>query len=384
MLWVGAIAGVTCLLASFAAFAFDVKPIIFRSGSMSPSIETGALAFSRTVDAADLRVGDVVTVPSGTGDRITHRIEQVSVVNGQANLILRGDANKIVDDRVYVVESAPRVLLDIPKAGYVVSYATGPVGIFAGGLLVGVVLLTVFRPGTPGPTSQDEPRGRTSAKRGARKAFVLASTIAVGAATVGGAGSVTSTMAYYQDTARATSGTFTGVEAGNSAACSVNASGVVTFRINAVANATGYQLSFGLKPSAMTTIDVGPSGVATIDASLLSAGVYVTSVAAIGVGPGVGASLQLGSFVVVKLLGNTSVSILLCLDINLQLGQNVGAIVAAPLQAPPADSPELSPPAEPESSPEPEVAPSGEPAAPVEEPAPPVEEPPTTEAEATP
>jgi hypothetical protein len=41
---------------------FGVTPLVFTSGSMSPSIETGALGFARTVDADDHAVGDDVSV----------------------------------------------------------------------------------------------------------------------------------------------------------------------------------------------------------------------------------------------------------------------------------------------------------------------------------
>ena len=43
-------------------------------GSMSPTIETGALAWAQQVPAADLEVGDVVMVHTAEGDRVTHRI----------------------------------------------------------------------------------------------------------------------------------------------------------------------------------------------------------------------------------------------------------------------------------------------------------------------
>ncbi|MEO6606132.1 MAG: signal peptidase I, partial [Aeromicrobium sp.] len=144
LLTFGAIAGVFCMLLAVAALAFDIKPVIFRSGSMSPAINTGALAISQTVKAKDMQVGDVVTVKTDSGVRVTHRIQNVTLVDGHATLVLKGDANKAVDQDPYVVESADRVLFDIPKAGYVASWLSGPIGIFAGGLLVGLLLLIAF------------------------------------------------------------------------------------------------------------------------------------------------------------------------------------------------------------------------------------------------
>lgn len=209
-LTVAAIAGVLCLLSTAAAIALDVKPVIFRSGSMAPAIETGALAFSRTVPAEDLRVGDVVTVPSGTGALVTHRIEEISLSNGEANLVLRGDANAIADDRVYVVEAAPRVLFDIPQAGRVVAFATGPIGVFASGVLVALILVTLVRSWRPGArvASRDDDPAPDDQGRTISSSLTVGATILVGLVVAAGAATATDTWAYYQDSASATSGTF--------------------------------------------------------------------------------------------------------------------------------------------------------------------------------
>lgn len=215
-LTVGAVTGVVCMLLTVAALAFDVRPVIFRSGSMSPAIDTGALAISKSVDAKDLAIGDVVTVKTGAGVRVTHRIQDLSLANGKATLVLRGDANGVADERAYVVKTADRVLFDIPKAGYVVSWASGPVGIFVGGLLVGLLMLTAFgpgsrrnKPGTPKPNNR-------------RMSGVVVATLALGVFTTGAAGTQ-QTQAYYTDSAAMTSGTFS-----RAAAPAVPAAPVIT------------------------------------------------------------------------------------------------------------------------------------------------------------
>lgn len=196
-LTVGAVLGVLCLVSTAAAVAFDIKPVVFESGSMSPAVDTGALGISRTVPASELAVGDIVTVRTGTGVRVTHRIKDISFSGEKATLVLKGDANNVADEKVYVVKSAPRLIVDIPKAGYVVSFISGPIGIFAGGLLVGVVLLTVFRPGNP----------RSNQGGGSRKAFSAVAVMIIGTC-VTGVFSGAQTHAYYTDSASMTSGTF--------------------------------------------------------------------------------------------------------------------------------------------------------------------------------
>ena len=197
-LTVGAVLGVLCILSTVAALAFDIKPVVFQSGSMSPAVDTGALGISRTVPASELAVGDVVTVRTGEGVRVTHRIKDISFSGEKATLVLKGDANAVADDKVYVVKSAPRLMFDVPRAGYVVSFVSGPIGIFAGGLLVGVVLLMVFRPGNP----RSKKKGG-----GSRKAFSAVAVMIIGTS-VTGVFSGAQTQAYYTDSASMTSGAF--------------------------------------------------------------------------------------------------------------------------------------------------------------------------------
>ena len=62
----GAVLGVVCILLTVGSALFGLRPLVFQSGSMSPTIKTGALAISHRVDAASLEKGQVVSVPTGT------------------------------------------------------------------------------------------------------------------------------------------------------------------------------------------------------------------------------------------------------------------------------------------------------------------------------
>ncbi|WP_181762894.1 hypothetical protein [Rhodococcus spelaei] len=144
---VGAIAGLICVLAAAASFLFGIKPLIFRSGSMSPSIPTGALALSKATPVADLAVSDVVSVPDQQGTRITHRIKEVVSTDGTTSvLILKGDANKDADISPYTVTEVDRVFFSVPGLGYAVSWLSSPAAIFLGGGLVGGLMVLAFGP----------------------------------------------------------------------------------------------------------------------------------------------------------------------------------------------------------------------------------------------
>lgn len=160
---VGAIAGLICVLAAVASFLFGIKPLIFRSGSMSPDIPTGALALSRATPAAGLQVGDVVSVDNQQGTRITHRVHEIVSSDGSTSvLILKGDANKDADLTPYTVTEADRVFVSVPGLGYVVSWLSSPAAIFLGGALVGGVMVLAFGPGSKRKDDDDSDSGSGS------------------------------------------------------------------------------------------------------------------------------------------------------------------------------------------------------------------------------
>ncbi|WP_229051184.1 signal peptidase I [Aeromicrobium sp. Leaf350] len=193
--------GVLAILATGLAWAAGVKPLVFTSGSMSPSIPTGSLAFSRTVDAGDLAVGDVVSVENDRDERVTHRVVAAQLRGDEAVLVLQGDANSTTDPEPYVVTSAERVDVSVPVLGRVVTALDGRSGV---AVLVasGVVLVLLLRR----PASSHHRSGRASSG-GPVATMSVGALVAAGALVLG----AMPTQAYWTDVATATSGTFTTV-----------------------------------------------------------------------------------------------------------------------------------------------------------------------------
>lgn len=138
--------------------------IVFITGSMSPTMPTGAAAVVQRVAAADLEVGDVVTVLKEDGETpVTHRIVEIDDVTGRPSareLTLRGDANSFVDSTHYIVEEAPRVLVSAPHVGWAIIWAKSPAVSIA--LAVGLAVTIAWalwpsasrpRRGDPGATA---------------------------------------------------------------------------------------------------------------------------------------------------------------------------------------------------------------------------------------
>ena len=149
-LTLGAVLGVLSITAALAAAFFGITPLIFRSGSMAPTIDTGALALAREVPAGDIRVHDIVSAFAPDGTRVTHRVESVQVqADGSASLVMRGDANPVADADPYVVQSADRILWHMNGLGYVLQQTQKPVFTFGIGLLVGGMLALSLWPRRP-------------------------------------------------------------------------------------------------------------------------------------------------------------------------------------------------------------------------------------------
>ncbi len=266
-----ALVGAVCLVLVIAGLAFGVHPLLFRSGSMSPAIDTGDLALARTVDATGLKRGDVVSVITASGQRVTHRVVgNTPQGGGLAQLQLKGDANKAPDSQVYDVRHAEKVFLRIPKMGYVVSWFSHAPGSFVLAGYVALMLLLVFRrPGkkaanidvtdaaTPTlPVSVPAAVARTSVEEPAEtpaasvkkplKAAAIAGGLALGLAALAGWGQ--NTGAFWTDQVKVTGTSFTAGTSGwplppptlGNPICTSPGGKQVKFNWNAVTGAVKY------------------------------------------------------------------------------------------------------------------------------------------------
>lgn len=194
VLWAGAALGLLSIVWTVVMFAFGLTPLVFTTGSMSPEIKAGDLAFSRTVDASEVEVGDVVSVLNEKGVRITHRVVKTDPTAEGAVLTLKGDANAEPDAEAYDVTSVERVSFDVPKAGYVVRAVSSSAGMFIGGLLAAAALFIAF-----GRRDSDGPDGSGPGDHGGRA--MAAGVGIVAFALAGGVASVQPTSAAFSDSA---------------------------------------------------------------------------------------------------------------------------------------------------------------------------------------
>ena len=201
-LWAGAALGVLSVVAGTAVMFFGFTFLIFRSGSMGPEIPTGSLALARTVPAAELEVGDVVSVLAANGARITHRLVSSTVRGDEASLILQGDTNATPDQEIYQVTEAERSIVSVPYAGYVVTVLLSPAGLLAAVCLSGMLMLLAFgsQPTREGGPTPPGGRHRGDNPGRGRRSIVGAGVVATVTVTVSAAGlGVSGTSAYFSD-----------------------------------------------------------------------------------------------------------------------------------------------------------------------------------------
>ena len=165
------IAGAACIALVILGWVFDLSIMMFRTGSMSPTIPAGSIAVVRAIPATEIGEGDVVTVDRGEGTLpVTHRVTEILETAGagdEVTFTMRGDANDVDDPEPYTAAEVRRVMFSVPRAAQVVQWLGSPYVL--GGLTLGATALVIWafwprpREGDPpdgGPPAGDEGDGR--------------------------------------------------------------------------------------------------------------------------------------------------------------------------------------------------------------------------------
>lgn len=144
-----AAAGTLSLVWAAASLLLGWRLVVVTTGSMEPAVGVGSASVAVPVDAAELRIGDVVTVPRDEGrPSITHRIVAIDPVDSSSSarsLTLRGDANTADDPEPYRVERVDRVVATVPGLGQAFAMMRTPeVAMAATLLLAGLVLWAMW------------------------------------------------------------------------------------------------------------------------------------------------------------------------------------------------------------------------------------------------
>lgn len=122
-----------------------LTPYTVLSGSMEPTYRVGSLIYVREIDASDIEVGTPITFTVSGGAMVaTHRVHELTVIDGETQYITKGDANDVVDPPVRYENVIGSPVFSIPYLGYFSSWLQSGAGVIAGIALAAVLLLTTL------------------------------------------------------------------------------------------------------------------------------------------------------------------------------------------------------------------------------------------------
>ncbi|WP_157535787.1 S26 family signal peptidase [Microbacterium sp. Root166] len=160
-LTVAAVLGAVCIALVIVAAIFDVRIILFSTGSMSPTIPAGSAAIVRHIPADEIAVGDVVTVDRPGKLPITHRVTSVAEVPDASaemrRITMRGDANAVDDPLPYDVERVRLVVGSVPGIAPVIASMGNPWVLGTITVCATVLVVWVFWPRRDRRTREREP-----------------------------------------------------------------------------------------------------------------------------------------------------------------------------------------------------------------------------------
>lgn len=139
-----AVFGVMCIALTVLAFVGNYTIIMFKTGSMDPTIPQGSIAVVHEIPATEVKVGDVITVDRGIGLKpITHRAIAVKQLGGGEALIeMQGDANPNPDPEPYRVSQVRKVVWHAPGLAKQIVWLSNPYVL--GAITLGAALLVLW------------------------------------------------------------------------------------------------------------------------------------------------------------------------------------------------------------------------------------------------
>jgi len=126
-LTLAAAGGVVCIVLVILSVAFGITLVMFKTGSMTPTIPAGSVAIVREIPASEVKVGDIATISRVGALPVTHRVTSVSpAVGDERSITMKGDANEAEDPVPYVVSTVRLVIFSVPALATVLVWFSSP------------------------------------------------------------------------------------------------------------------------------------------------------------------------------------------------------------------------------------------------------------------
>lgn len=150
--------GIAAILLLVVPIIMGYKPFVVKSGSMEPTVKTGAIAYNNThVTFDEIKEGDIIVFKQGDS-YVTHRAIKIDKDN--KSFITKGDANETEDlAPVRLDQFKGKNSFSIPYLGYALEIVQTKVGVFIFILVAGLdMIYFIF--------SQDEDEKNKEPKEG--------------------------------------------------------------------------------------------------------------------------------------------------------------------------------------------------------------------------
>jgi signal peptidase I len=90
---------------------------------MRPTLDVGDIAITVQTPPDKINVGDIIQYwRQGDPAPTIHRVIEINRAGGMATIVTKGDANNAPDDPITVTQTVGKVVLVIPKLGWVSIY----------------------------------------------------------------------------------------------------------------------------------------------------------------------------------------------------------------------------------------------------------------------
>lgn len=119
-----------------------LTPYTVLSGSMEPTYPVGSMIYVRAIDAADITPGTPLTFRIAGGTVATHRVVEVTELDGSPAYVTKGDANDNTDPPVRLSAVIGSPVFSIPYLGYISTWLQSGAGAIAGIAFAAVLLLS--------------------------------------------------------------------------------------------------------------------------------------------------------------------------------------------------------------------------------------------------
>lgn len=141
-----ALAGAVSIILVVLGITLNVSIMMFRTGSMEPTIPTGSIAVVREIPATEMVEDDIITVNRGDDLLpVTHRvteIQEVDEASGMVTFVMRGDANETDDPEPYTASVVQRTMFSMPGIAPAIQSLQNP--LILGGLTLGATVLVIW------------------------------------------------------------------------------------------------------------------------------------------------------------------------------------------------------------------------------------------------